>query len=59
MLDLLDFGLNLKALGIGWGTLVMFALLVGLLLTGMPLAMVTLLVALLLRLAGSDRWPFR
>ncbi|WP_297845341.1 TRAP transporter large permease subunit [uncultured Roseibium sp.] len=47
MLDLLDFGLNLKALGIGWGTLVMFALLVGLLLTGMPLAMVTLLVALL------------
>jgi tripartite ATP-independent transporter DctM subunit len=47
MLDLLDFGLNLKALGIGWGTLVMFALLVGLLLTGMPLAMVTMLVALL------------
>ncbi|AQQ07837.1 C4-dicarboxylate ABC transporter permease (plasmid) [Roseibium algicola] len=47
MLDLLDFGLNLKALDIGWGTLVMFALLVGLLLTGMPLAMVTLLVALL------------
>ncbi len=47
MLDLLDFGLNLKALGIGWGTMVMFALLVGLLLTGMPLAMVTLLVALL------------
>jgi tripartite ATP-independent transporter DctM subunit len=47
MLDLVDFGLNLKALGIGWGTLVMFALLVGLLLTGMPLAMVTLLVALL------------
>ncbi|MGS4991804.1 TRAP transporter large permease [Roseibium sp. RP-7] len=47
MLDLLDIGLNLKALGIGWGTLVMFALLVGLLLTGMPLAMVTLLVALL------------
>ncbi|MBO0347418.1 TRAP transporter large permease subunit [Roseibium sp. CAU 1637] len=47
MFDLLDFGLNLKALGIEWGTLVMFALLVGLLLTGTPLAMVTLLVALI------------
>lgn len=47
MFDLLDLGLNLKALGIGWGTLLMFALLVGLLLTGTPLAMVTLLVALI------------
>nr|WP_323781353.1 TRAP transporter large permease subunit [Amylibacter sp.] len=47
MYDLLDFGLNLKALGIGWGTLLMFALLVGLLLTGAPLAMVTLFVALI------------
>lgn len=46
MFDLLDLGLNLKALGIGWGTLLMFALLVALLLTGAPLAMVTLLVAL-------------
>nr|WP_325251308.1 TRAP transporter large permease subunit [Amylibacter sp.] len=47
MYDLLDFGLNLKALGVGWGTLLMFALLVGLLLTGAPLAMVTLFVALI------------
>lgn len=47
MFDLLDLGLNLKALGIGWGTLLMFALLVALLLTGTPLAMVTLLVALI------------
>jgi tripartite ATP-independent transporter DctM subunit len=46
MLDLLDLGLNLKALGIEYGTLVLFALLVMLLLTGMPLALVTLLVAL-------------
>lgn len=46
MLDLLDLGLNLKALGIEYGTLVLFALLVALLLTGMPLALVTLLVAL-------------
>jgi len=47
MLDLLDLGLNLKALGIGWGTLLMFALLVALLLTGTPLALVTLFVALI------------
>ena len=47
MFDLLDLGLNLKALGIGWGTLLMFALLVVLLLTGTPLAMVTLFVALI------------
>ncbi|MEY8117301.1 TRAP transporter large permease subunit [Falsihalocynthiibacter sp. BN13B15] len=47
MFELLDFGLNLKSLGIEWGTLLMFVLLVGLLLTGTPLAMVTLLVALI------------
>jgi tripartite ATP-independent transporter DctM subunit len=47
MTDFLDFGLNLQALGIGWGTIVMFVLMVGLLLTGMPLAFVTLLVALI------------
>ncbi|CAM3539838.1 TRAP transporter large permease [Thalassospira profundimaris] len=47
MFDLLDLGLNLKALGIGWGTLLMFGLLVVLLLTGTPLAMVTLFVALI------------
>lgn len=39
--------MDLSALGIEGGTLVMFGLLVFLLLTGMPLAMVTLLVALL------------
>ncbi len=48
--DLFDFGINLQALGIGWGTLVMFVLLVTLLLTGMPLAFVTLLVALIFAL---------
>ena len=46
MLDLFDLGLNLKALDIEYGTVVLFALLVVLLLTGMPLALVTLLVAL-------------
>ncbi|ASY63126.1 TRAP-type C4-dicarboxylate transport system, large permease component [Sinorhizobium sojae CCBAU 05684] len=50
MTDFLDFGLNLQALGIGWGTIVMFVLMVGLLLTGMPLAFVTLLVALIFAL---------
>ncbi|MEQ8293653.1 MAG: TRAP transporter large permease subunit [Roseovarius sp.] len=39
--------MDLSALGIETGTLVMFGLLLFLLLTGMPLAMVTLLVALL------------
>ncbi|OHV78109.1 C4-dicarboxylate ABC transporter permease [Ensifer sp. LCM 4579] len=46
----MDLGFNLQALGIGWGTLVMFVLMVGLLLTGMPLAFVTLLVALVFAL---------
>ncbi len=41
---------DLKALGIEYGTLVMFVLLLGLLLTGMPLAFVTLLVALIFAL---------
>ena len=41
---------DLSALGIGGGTALMFALLVGLLLTGMPLAFVTLLVALIFAL---------
>ena len=41
---------DLSALGIEYGTLVMFALLIGLLLTGMPLAFVTLLVALIFTL---------
>jgi len=50
MADLLNLGFDLKALGIGYGTLVMFLMLFGLLLTGMPLAFVTLLVALIFAL---------
>ncbi|WP_430514024.1 TRAP transporter large permease [Pannonibacter phragmitetus] len=50
MTDLLDFSFNLQALGIGWGTAVMFIMMVVLLLTGMPLAFVTLLVALVFAL---------
>ena len=46
----LDFLFNLKALGIEGGTLLMFAMLLGLLMTGMPLAYVTLLVALIFAL---------
>ena len=49
-MDVLSALLDLSALGIGAGTLVMFGLLVFLLLTGMPLALVTLLVALLFAL---------
>ncbi len=41
---------DLSALGIGGGTILMFVLLVVLLLTGMPLAFVTLLVALIFAL---------
>jgi tripartite ATP-independent transporter DctM subunit len=50
MSHFLDFGINLQALGIGWGTLLMFVMMVGLLLSGMPLAFVTLLVALIFAL---------
>ncbi len=50
MAEFFDFGINLQALGIGYGTLVMFLMLFGLLLTGMPLAFVTLLVALIFAL---------
>ncbi|BDA83626.1 tripartite transporter large subunit [Aureimonas sp. SA4125] len=50
MTEILDFGFNLRDLGIGYGTLVMFLMLFGLLLTGMPLAFVTLLVALIFAL---------
>ncbi len=50
MTELLDFSFNLQALGIGWGTLAMFIMMVVLLLTGMPLAFVTLLVALIFAL---------
>ncbi|KXF78222.1 C4-dicarboxylate ABC transporter permease [Paramesorhizobium deserti] len=46
----MDFSINLQALGIGWGTVLMFVTMVGLLLTGMPLAFVTLLVALIFAL---------
>ncbi|PLX38242.1 MAG: C4-dicarboxylate ABC transporter permease [Hyphomicrobiales bacterium] len=49
-MESLDFLFNLKALGIEGGTLLMFAMLLGLLLTGMPLAFVTLLVALIFAL---------
>lgn len=41
---------DLSALGIGYGTLLLFGLLIALLLTGMPLAFVTLLVALIFAL---------
>jgi tripartite ATP-independent transporter DctM subunit len=41
---------NLQDLGIGGGSLTMFALLLGLLVTGMPLAFVTILVALIFAL---------
>ena len=46
----MDFLMNIKALGIEGATLAMFVTLVGLLLTGMPLAFVTLLVALIFAL---------
>ncbi len=46
----LSLGIDLSQLGIAYGTLLMFGLLVGLLLTGMPLAFVTLLVALIFAL---------
>jgi tripartite ATP-independent transporter DctM subunit len=50
MAELFDFSINLQALGIGWGTLLMFAMMVAPLLTGMPLSFVTLLVALIFAL---------
>ena len=53
MSHFLDFGINLQALGIGWGTLLMFVMMVGLLLSGMPLAFVTLLVALIFALVNT------
>lgn len=49
-MEFMDFIPNLKALGIEGGTLLMFAMLLGLLMTGMPLAYVTLLVALIFAL---------
>ncbi|MEO3432075.1 TRAP transporter large permease subunit [Inquilinus sp. CAU 1745] len=49
MMEFLDFG-GLQALGIGYGTILMFGLLILLLLTGMPLAIVTLMVALIFAL---------
>lgn len=47
---MLDLTFNLQSLGIEWGTLLMFGMLIALLLTGMPLAFVTLLVALIFAL---------
>lgn len=49
-MHLIDAFFHLKDIGIAYGTLLMFALLLGLLLTGIPLAMVTLLVALIFAL---------
>lgn len=51
MTEFLDFSFNISSLGIGWGTIIMFLMMVSLLLTGMPLAFVTLLVALVFALA--------
>lgn len=49
-MELLAFLPDLKAMGIEWATFWMFIALFGLLLTGMPLAFVTLLVALIFAL---------
>ncbi|MCB1759902.1 MAG: TRAP transporter large permease subunit [Gammaproteobacteria bacterium] len=49
-MEFADFIPNLKALGIEGGTLLMFVMLLVLLTTGMPLAFVTLLVALIFAL---------
>lgn len=49
-MELLDLFGSLKSLGIESGTLLMFGLILALLLTGMPLAFVTLLVALVFAL---------
>ncbi|MFZ1388052.1 MAG: TRAP transporter large permease subunit [Thiolinea sp.] len=49
-MEVLDLGFSLKDLGIEYGTLLMFALLLLLLVTGIPLAYVTLLVALIFAL---------
>ncbi len=49
-MELVDLIPNFKAMGVENGTLVMFLMLLGLLLTGMPLAYVTLLVALIFAL---------
>ncbi|WP_380058044.1 TRAP transporter large permease subunit [Falsihalocynthiibacter sp. SS001] len=46
----MEFFGSLQSLGIEYGTFAMFALLLGLLITGMPLAYVTLLVALIFAL---------
>ena len=46
--------LHLQSLGIEYGTLAMFVMLIGFLLTGMPLAFVTLLVALIFTLGWFD-----
>lgn len=50
MMDLLSFLPDLQSLGIEYGTLLMFVMLLALLMTGMPLAFVTLLVALIFAL---------
>ena len=47
---------DMAALGIGPATLLMFGVMVALLLTGMPLAFVTLLVALMVQYTTRMRW---
>ncbi|TCD11973.1 TRAP transporter large permease subunit [Oricola cellulosilytica] len=47
MMEVLDFLFNMKSMGIEAGTLLMFGMLLALLLVGIPLAYVTLLVALI------------
>lgn len=49
-MDFLSLITDFKAMGIEWATFAMFFMLLGLLLTGMPLAFVTLLVALIFAL---------
>ncbi|WP_027245027.1 TRAP transporter large permease [Leisingera daeponensis] len=49
-MDLLSLITDFKTMGIEWATFAMFIMLLGLLLTGMPLAFVTLLVALIFAL---------
>jgi len=49
-MELFSFLVDFKAMGIEWATLAMFGSLLALLLTGMPLALVTLLVALIFAL---------
>jgi len=60
MLDLLTMGfIDLSALGIGWGSALMLFMLLALLMTGKPLAFVTLTVSLFFTFfwLGADKLP--